>query len=184
MLRIALLGAVSVALLTRLMSIEIGIIVGLCAVLWCCHQDQDQDAPPSSRPGCPAGRPHSSSSSPDRPNTRMARKSTNVRRSAGEGRASSSSEPGTASAGCVPNAAMQRTPLAPLVPEHPEEHLLDAALLRQTQSRGRDGVRLDHTYHTRALPAAIAAAARDLTTCDPAIVPIAPETRYRSLGEV
>lgn len=67
-------------------------------------------------------------------------------------------------------ATLQRVPLRAEVTEHPEEHHFDAELLRQRQMRGATGS-ASH-FHGSALPALMAAARRDLTTRDPAIVPL------------
>ena len=77
-----------------------------------------------------------------------------------------------------------RVPLQALVTAHPSENVLDACMLQEQQRRQRAYDARD--YHTRALPNAIRAAARDLTTRDPAIVPLddgVPEWCPRNLGE-
>lgn len=83
----------------------------------------------------------------------------------------------------VREALVQRVPLKALVPEHPTENVLDACMLEQQQKRSQA---LDpRHYYTTALPNAIRAAAKELTTADPAIVPLTgPEMCARSLGRV
>jgi hypothetical protein len=76
---------------------------------------------------------------------------------------------------------VQRIPLPRLVDEFPTENVLDAALLKQQVKRNQ--IANAHIYHTQALPRAIHAAARELTTRDPAIVPLDGRTACtRRLG--
>lgn len=83
----------------------------------------------------------------------------------------------------VREARVERTPLAPIVEHHPTENVLDACMLAQQHKRSQS---LDaRHYHLHALPNAIRVAARELTTADPAIVPLdGTEVCVRSLGEM
>ena len=67
-------------------------------------------------------------------------------------------------------ATVARTPLQTAMPTFPSEHVLDDAML--AEQRRRSQTANGHLYHTQALPNAIRAAARELTTPDPNIVPL------------
>ena len=73
--------------------------------------------------------------------------------------------------------------VAEALPSAPhQEHVLDEALTRQKLMRG---VSTDHTFHTEALPRAIAARAKELPNFDPAIRMLdAPAACTRPLGRV
>ena len=83
----------------------------------------------------------------------------------------------------IRESTVKRTPLQAIVPEHPVENVLDAAMLHEQTKRSR---RPDaRSFHMVALPNALRAAARELTTADPAITPLSgPEACYRDLGTI
>jgi hypothetical protein len=73
--------------------------------------------------------------------------------------------------------------IAEALPSAPhQEHVLDEALTRQKLMRG---VSTEHTFHTEALPRAIAARAKELPNFDPAIRMLdAPAACTRPLGRI
>lgn len=161
-------SAVVLALLAGCLSVELGIVAALCAAVWCVlnhHASCKADAPPP-----PASTQQRSAS------TRAARVASNVPNRQHQPNARRRRP-------VVREPIVQRVPLAALLPEHPAENVLDACMLAEQQRRSQ---RLDaHVYHSQALPNAIRAAARELTTADPAIVPLdGPETCTRPLGHV
>lgn len=143
------------AVLIGCWSFEMGLVVALCGVLGCCMTSGADRRPTSGR------------------RSRAARVATNV-------------EPKKKRRAIVREVAVRRTPLQPIVQCHPtalHESFLDEAVLAQKHKRSQAPDA--RAYHTTALPNLRKWAARELTTSDPAIVPLdGPETCVRSLGEV
>lgn len=172
-------------LLSACVSLELGIVLCLCVAVWKCAgggEGEGKQGP---------SRPVASSAS------RAARVATNVSARASSLSPSSSSEEGKSEERrrraspsllsrrrpIVREALVRRVPLAAEMPVHPSEHVLDDCMLAEQRKRsvGPDA----RKYHSTALPNAIRAAARELTTSDPAIVPLDSDGGCaRPLGEV
>lgn len=170
--------ATLVAVLLGCWSIELGLVAALCAVLWClvspmtpvqaaCRandpsSDQADDGRVAARRGLAASRSARVAMNVDEQETRRRRRRVRP---------------------IVREALVQKVPLQPLLPALPEENILDACMMRE-QHRRSQSLHARH-YHTTALPNAIRMAARELTTADPAIVPLdGTETCHRSLGQI
>lgn len=161
--------ATLLALLAGCWSFEVGVVVALCSALWWCMTKA-----PGSAGGSAGGSSATCPRTSARRSTRSARVATNVDRKRRR-------RP------IVREALVQRVPLQAVVPEgsrdEPPENFLDACMLEQQHKRSQS---LDaRHYHSSALPNAIRAAALELTTADPAIVPLDDgEVCVRPLGEV
>lgn len=154
---IPLLLGVLLVLLVGVISAEACVLISVCFLCWFCLNEATPVA--SQKAFVP-------SVSAQRVSTRHARKATNTKKRE------------DIDDGVV---VYKQASLQPLVPQHPSENVLDDALACELSKRSI--TRLD--YHNRALPAAIAAASRELKTRDPSIVSIdRRETCVRNLGEV
>lgn len=165
-------GGIAALLVAACWSVEIGVVLALGAVVCqCCTGAPTETAPRAARRATHDAR------------ARAGRVARNV-----SARAAGTEQPAVAAAPPMTldtrSSTLRRVALPPLVTTHPTENVLDACLLEQQQKRGQT---LDaREYHMRALPNALRAAARDLTTRDPAIVPLddgVPAFCPRSLGE-
>lgn len=164
------LSGTALSLLAGCWSVELSIVVALCVGVVCVMSDAVQ---PEAHPRAPNDTP--SVSSQRAVASRAARVAANVADASQRSPSSGGRRP------VVRQPLVQRVPLAALVPEMPTEDALDACVVAQQRKRNRRPDARD--YHTKALPNAIRAAARELTTADPAIVPLdGPETCARPLG--
>ena len=174
---IAILCAIVAAVVIACLHLEVGIIfmVGILAWVFVCGDDD------------------ATTTTSTRPSIRNSGRATNVvqaRRATREEK--EEAKPVRSQAyPVVRTATVNRIKLASELPSPPSEHFLDDTLNRAIQRRNHhkgDGAAHGRDYHTRALPAAIAAAAQELVvTRDPSIVPLDATNAMackRSLGHV
>lgn len=173
MWRLVLTGTV-LSLLAGCWSVELSIVVALCAGVVCVMSDavQGEQASRHTSKGTPSDTSGDALAARRAVASRSARMAANVEE-APKGRRRP----------VVREATVQRVPLQPMLAELPTEDVLDACVVAQQRLRSHQPDA--HAYHTKALPNAIRAAARELTTADPAIVPLdGAETCVRPLGHV
>ena len=173
---------VSALLLSVCVSLEVGIVLCLCVAVWRCAWPcgEEEGGKRRGEEGRAAAPPRSSRAARVASNRESAKEG--PRSSPRETREGKGSRP-PSSRPIVREALVRRVPLAAELPVHPSEHMLDDCML--AEQRKRSVVPDARTYHTTALPNAIRAAARELTTSDPAIVPLDSDGACRRpLGEV
>lgn len=152
---VVVLAACVALLVACCWSLEMGLVLALAVAAWCAL----------------CGEGGGAAAAPDGSNRRAARAASNV-----------DDRPGRKRRPIVREANVQRTPLPAVLTAHPSEGVLDDPLSEALRRRGCTADA--RHYHATALPNAIRAAARDLTTADPAIVPLDGfETCQRPLGE-
>ncbi len=181
-MRIVCLCAAAV-LLSACVSLELGIVLCLCVAVWkCAGGGEGEGKQGPSRPVA------SSASRAARVATNVSARASSLASSSGKSEGKSEERRRRASPSLlrrpiVREALVRRVPLAAEMPVHPSEHVLDDCMLAEQRKRsvGPDA----RKYHSTALPNAIRAAARELTTSDPAIVPLDSDGGCaRPLGEV
>ena len=178
------IAAAMVALLVGCWSVELSIVVVLCAGIACVLQSDAKCDRGSDR-----GTNGHETDSGDGDERRLAAR--RASRSARSARAVDSSD-SLATLATTPRrrpvvreAIVHRVPLEPMVTVAPSEDVLDACVLQQQRARSHQPDA--RTYHTQVLPNVIRAVAAELTTPDPSIVPLggsAEASCSRSLGIV
>ena len=171
--------ATLIALLAGCFSFEVGIVVAMCAAAWCLLSSASSHAAKDPARSCP--------NKPAFQSARLANTATpgsgHTSRPRGEGGGGSEASK-TRRRPVVREPIVQRLPMEAMLAEHPSEGVLEDCLLQQQMKRSQT---LDaHHYHSKALPNAIRSAARELTTADPAIVPLdgTENVCMRTLGHV
>ena len=165
---VALVTIICAVVLVGCCSLEMGLVIALVGAAVClnmtCGDNCGRDGGDGINASC------MSSSKPVAPGASSARRSSTTRAARMASNVQENQKTLPRRRPIVREPLVERTPLAPIMESHPTENVLDACMLEAQQKRNRS---LDaRHYHTHALPNAIRVAAMELTTADPAIVPL------------